>query len=264
MSALIRSELLKLRTVRTTAWLLALTALLTALIVVVQVIQIVTTHPAFAPGSNQALRAVLGGVGTSGGHLIMLCLGILSLGGEFRHGTITPTLLAAPRRPLLVGAKLAAITVAGLVFAAVALVLAVAIAVPWLAGTGYHPQLGDGEFWLQLLGNFLVLVLYGLIGFGVGVLIRNQVVAIVLAIVWVYILEPILTIVSARWVKPVAPYLPSSAASSLERVFVPPGAQNTDFLPHFLPMWGGGLVLLAYAVAFTALGSAFVLSRDVS
>ena len=264
MSALIRSELLKLRTVRTTGWLLALTALLTALVVVLQVVQIVTNHPHFAPGSNQALRTVLGGVGTSGGHLIMLCLGILSLGGEFRHGTITPTLLAAPRRPYLVGAKLAAITLVGLVFAAVALVLAVAIAVPWLAGTGYHPQLGDGEFWLQLLGNFLVLVLYGLIGFGVGVLIRNQIVAIVLSIVWVYILEPILTIVTARWVKPVAPYMPSSAAASLERVFIPPDAQNTDFLPHYLPMWGGGLVLLAYALVFTVVGSAFVLSRDVT
>ena len=264
MSALIRSELLKLRTVRTTAWLLALTALLTALIVVVQIIQIVTSHPAFAPGSNQALRTVLGGVGTSGGHLIMLCLGILSLGGEFRHGTITSTLLAAPRRPLLVGAKLAAIALTGLIFAGVVLALAVAIAVPWLAGTGYHPQLGDGEFWLQLLGNFLVLVLYGLIGFGVGVLIRNQIVAIVLSIVWVYILEPIIQLVTARWVKPVAPYLPSSAASSLERVFVPPGTQNAEFLPHFLPMWAGGLVLLAWALLFTALGGAFVLNRDVT
>ncbi len=264
MSALIQAELLKLRTVRTTVWLLVLTAALTALAVAGGIIQIVLTHPAFAPGSNQALRSVLGRVGTGGGHLIMLCLGILSLGGEFRHGTITSTLLAVPRRRRLVMAKLAAITLTGLVFAAVALALAIAIAVPWLAGTGHHPRLGDGEFWLQLLGNFLVLVLYGMIGFGVGVLIRNQIVAIVLAIVWVYVLEPILVFVTAQWVKPVAPYLPSSAAAALERVFIPPGQPNPDFVPHYLPMWGGGLVLLGYALLFTAAGSAFVAGRDVT
>jgi hypothetical protein len=261
-SALIRAELLKLRTVRTTVWLLVLTAALTALVVVFTVIGIVTGDQAYA--GNQALRSVIGGVGTAGGHLIMLCLGIMSLGGEFRHNTITPTLLVEPRRPRVVGAKLAGISLVGLLFAVVAVGLAVAIAAPWLAGTGYQVSLADGEFWLQVLGNVLVLVLYGLMGFGLGVLIRNQVVAIVLAIIWVFVLEGILSFVTARWVSWLAPYLPSSAAASLQHTVVPADAEAAAFTPDYLPMWGGGLVLLAYALLFTAAGTAFVLNRDIT
>jgi hypothetical protein len=262
MSALIRAELLKLRTVRTTPWLLVLTAALTALIVVVTVVQIVTGDTTY--NGNEALRSVVGGVGTAGGHLVMLCLGIMSLGGEFRHNTITPTLLVEPRRPRMVAAKLVGITLVGLLFAVVAVALAVAVAAPWLAGTGHQVSFADGEFWLQILGNVLVLVLYGLIGFGLGVLIRNQVVAIVLAIIWVFLLEPVLSAVSARWFSWLAPYLPGSAAASLQRTVVPEGAEGAQFIPHYLPMWGGGLVLLAYALLFTAAGSAFVLNRDVT
>jgi hypothetical protein len=261
-NALIRAELLKLRTVRTTMWLLILTAALTALIVVVTIIQIVTGDATYQ--GNEALRAVIGGVGTAGGTIIMLCLGIMSFGGEFRHNTITPTLLVEPRRPRVVGAKLTSIALVGLLFAVVALAVAVAIAAPWLAGTGYPVSLGDGEFWLQVLGNVLVLVLYGLIGFGLGVLIRNQVVAIVLAVVWVFVLEQILSAVSARWFSWLAPYLPSSAAASLQRVFVPEGLEGAQFIPHYLPMWGGGLVLLAYALVFTGIGTMFVLNRDIT
>jgi ABC-2 type transport system permease protein len=262
-SALIRAELLKLRTVRTTIWLLVLTAGLTAAITVVSVLQIVLTDDAGFAG-NQALRSVLGGVGTAGGHLIMLCLGILSLGGEFRHNTITPTLLVEPRRPRVVLAKLSGIALTAVLFAVVAVALALAVAAPWLALTDYPVSFADGELWLQLLGNVLVLVLYGLIGFGLGVLIRNQIVAIVLAVVWVFLLEPILSAVSARWFSWLAPYLPGSAASSLQRAFVPEGVEGAEFVPDFLPMWGGGLVLLAYALLFTAAGSAFVLGRDVT
>jgi ABC-2 type transport system permease protein len=261
-SALIQAELLKMRTVRTTPWLLVLTAALTAAIAIVSVLQIVLGDLTYS--GNEPLRSVIGGVGTAGGHLVMLCLGIMSLGGEFRHNTITPTLLAEPRRPRVVAAKLAGVSLVGLLFAVVAVAVAVAIAAPWLAGTGYPVSFADGEFWLQVLGNVLVLVLYGLMGFGLGVLIRNQVVAILLAVIWVFLLEGILSAVSARWFSWLAPWLPGSAAASLQRTFVPAGTEGAEFIPDYLPMWGGGLVLLAYALLFTAAGTAFVLNRDVT
>jgi ABC-2 type transport system permease protein len=217
-----------------------------------------------SPNGISLTVRVIGGVGTAGGHVIMLCLGVLSLGGEFRHNTITPTFLVEPRRERVVAAKLVTIGVVGLLFAVVAVAVAVAVAAPWLAAADYGVSFSDGEFWLQVLGNVLVLVLYGLIGFGLGVLIRNQVAAIVGAVIWVLIVEAILSAVFARWVEPLAPYLPSSAAASLQRTIVPEGTPGTEFVPDFLPMWGGGLVLLAYALVFTAAGVAFVLNRDVT
>src|SRR5699024_11074130 len=115
--------------------------------------------------------------GVSMGYLLALVLGILSMSGEFRHRTLTATLLATPRRGRLIAAKLV-----GLVL--VVLLNAVVFTAGSVLGGGIMLAVGDVSVFpdpAQLVGTLarmvLVLVLWGLMGFGLGVIIPNQVIA---------------------------------------------------------------------------------------
>jgi hypothetical protein len=263
MTRLIRSELLKIRTTRTVVWLLVLTLALVALVVSLTTLDLTQRDSEFALGSSEGLRWVLGNVGTSGAHVIMLTLGILLLAGEFRHNTITATLLATPRRGRVVSAKVVAITLVGVVFGLLSIALALAIAMPWLSAKGAPVPLGDSDVQLTLLGNLLVLVLFGLIGLGVGALVRNPVVAVAVAIPFFLIVEPLLGLVTnlVDALNSVGPYLPTAAASALQRSVT---SAEDPTAAHLLPMWGGGLVLLGYATVLCFLGTRLVVERDIT
>ena len=112
----IRSELLKLRTTRTT---LGLVLGMVALVVFTVVIQLVASQfedsgiPRIEESDTQ--RTVFATASTAG--LFAVLIGIMSVTGEFRHGTIRPTLLFAPARAALVAAKGVACALAGVVLA---------------------------------------------------------------------------------------------------------------------------------------------------
>lgn len=270
MTALLRSELLKIRTTKTVYWLLALTMLLaggiTALFMLFQVI----SETPVPLGSIEGQRAVLGNLATqSGAQVIMLSLGVLALGAEFRHGTITSTLLGTPRRARVVMAKLASVILVGLVYAVAALGIGLAVYLVWMQIRGESVSLG-GDLWRILVGNALVLVLYGAIGMGVGALIRNQIVALIVAILYAWILDGLLAL-AINAVRPlrdagVAGYLPGQAAAGLQWAAEPAAAEGQPAftLVDYLPQWAGGLVLLGWAVLFCLLGIRLALSRDIT
>lgn len=109
MKALIRSELLKQRTTRTTALVALWMAGLVALVVLLHVLSLKTASLSQRDGQLKVL-----GWGTGIGTLFASILGALTMTAEFRHGTIRPTLLATPRRSRVVAAKLLASVLVGL------------------------------------------------------------------------------------------------------------------------------------------------------
>jgi ABC-2 type transport system permease protein len=105
MSALLRAELLKLRTTRTFAALVAVAVALSLLVVVLSaVLQDDVTPTNVLELFTFDFTA-----------LFILVLGVLGMAGEWRHRTIASTVLAAPDRLRLLTAKTLSYAVAGVV-----------------------------------------------------------------------------------------------------------------------------------------------------
>lgn len=181
MNRTLRAELLKLRTART-FWALA-----GATIGLVLLITVLTLALTDEFRTENDARSVLSTAGASG--LLMLVLGVVASAGEYRHGTIASTLLFTPKRLRVVAAQALACGVAGAVVGLVAAALTAAIALPWLSAKG-APSLSTGELLGLFLGGGLYTALAAALGAGVGALLRNQVVAVVLVLVVLFIVDP--------------------------------------------------------------------------
>ena len=64
---------------------------------------------------------------------------------EFRHGTTTPTFLAAPHRERVIGAKTVAALLVAILFAVPGAARTAAVSLPWLAIVDATTQLGDAD-----------------------------------------------------------------------------------------------------------------------
>ena len=246
MRKLIAAEFLKLRTTRLFYALLATTAVLTVLGVVILIAGGSDTPNL---GSQESTRNIFGNGSAS---LFALILGILAVTGEIRHGTITQTLLVTPRRSDVVTAKLVALGIAGLVLGAVASLVTLAVAWPWLAAKDVGVSLFSDDVGLVMLAGIAGTVLFGIIGVGVGAIVRSQVPAIVGALVWQFVLESLLVALLPA----VGRWLPGGAARGLSGETLSSGS--------LLPVWVAGLVLVAYGVVFAAIGAQILARRDVT
>lgn len=224
--------------------------------------------PAEMFGEDVVARLVYTGA-VQMGYLLALVLGILSMSGEFRHKTITATLLTAPRRGQLIAAKLASVVV-------IVALNAVAFTAGSVLGGGITLAIGDVALFPDpagLLATFarmvLVLVLWGLMGFGLGVLIPNQVVALFVGVGVSLLIEPLLGLALTFYepLQSASAYFPSQASMSALNLFagLDSGiAQSMGGSEDALSAWPATLVLLGYAAFMAALGWILTARRDVA
>lgn len=180
--------------------------------------------------------------------VVMLIIGILAAGGEFRHRTIIPVLLATPNRARVFAVKVAVIAVLGAVFGAVIYGLDLGTVTATLAAHGiHHLPAAVGRMYL---GTVISSATFGMIGVALGALTRNTVGAIVAAMAWALFVEQVI-------LNTVAPslekWLPVGASIGLAN---PPSAGA-------LPPATAGLVLTGYAVALLLFASRTTIRRDV-
>ena len=185
MTALVRAELLKVRTTRGWWAYLAVIVLLVGLAVAGDV------------GSNSESRGFLdfqvGLVEAAGfGAVLAIILGITMVTTEFRHGTVTPTFLAAPSRDRVLASKTAAGSIVSFCFGILSLLVVAAVALPWLSITGDEIHLLDGEVGTLAAQTLLSAVLWGLMGVAIGSAVHSQVAALVGTLVWIFIGETLL------------------------------------------------------------------------
>jgi hypothetical protein len=179
---------------------------------------------------------------------------VIGLTGEFRHRTATATSLATPRRSRVALAKFTTYGLAGIGHALVCIAVTIAIALPWLAAEGVDVSLSANGIPTTLAGVVAVVALFGLIGVGLGTLLREQVATTVGLLVYLFVAEPVVTRIPAlsEWMR----FLPGAAHGALTRV-----SQSNQ---SFLDAWQGGLVLVGYSVALAAAGTLLTARRDVT
>jgi ABC-type transport system involved in multi-copper enzyme maturation permease subunit len=182
--------------------------------------------------------------------VMMLVLGALIITNEFRHGTASSTFLVTPRRWPALAAKLAAAVLigvlAGLLFVAVNGGLALTL---YSGRGGTLPPAGDlAQVYAGVVISFALLCVFGL---GVGAIVRNQVGAIVTAIAFFFVLSALPELLPGS----IGEFFPGQAVGTLH------GHVEGD---GNLTQVEGGLVLAAWATALLAIGTVLVCRRDVS
>ena len=187
MIRLLSSELLKLRTTRT---FYALIGAAFALIVTIAVLGAALGSFKHTGTAGRGLLAVAGLA-----PLFALVIGVIGVTTEFRHGTITPSLLVTPVRTRLMAAKLAAQLIAGLALGAMCYAACAALVAVILSGRGIPTGMSTSDWIEAVIGGAIGTMLYAVLGFGVGALLRNQVGAIVVVLAWVFVIENLLGII---------------------------------------------------------------------
>lgn len=181
MSTLLRAELLKLRTTRTFVTLVAATMVLSLLVVGLSAI----LQDDF---TEQQVRELFT-ADFSG--LFILVLGVVGMAGEWRHRTITSSILAAPARVRLLTSKLLAYAAAGALLSLVVTVALMALGTLILS-TRDQPTIDLADMADVLWRNLVVAALLAAFGVCIGGLLRNQIVAIVGLLIFAFVLEPAL------------------------------------------------------------------------
>jgi hypothetical protein len=250
---LIRSEVLKIRSTQVWFWMLLLAAAFTALGTIGVVVDAISDHDIGAPVDYYSVFTQSGGAGVA-----LLVLGLLGLTTEFRHKTITPTLLATPNRWRLLAGKAASYAIFAIVYALICVALNFAIAIIWLSAAGVPIEYGHGV--PGGVGKaFLTLVLTGMFGLGLGALLRNQAAAMVFGIVYFFILDTVFNYTPL--IRKVYAYTPGGgvkAFNSNGHI----GGMPDDV--HLLGPAAGGVLFLAWSLALLAIGGRVSLSRDIS
>ena len=245
MTALLEAELLKLRTTRT---FVALAAVAVATSVLIAGLTSLLSEP-----TQKSVLTDVFTIDTSG--LFIVVLAIVGITGEWRHRTITSSLLAAPDRLRFLAAKTLAFAATGLVLS---LLIAIAVSVTGFAVLSARdlPVPEAGELAGQVGRNAIVAALLGGFGVGIGALVRNQPVAIVGVLVASFVVEPAI-LGLAPDVGRFGPF-----------VGLPVGVQDIPasdlgFDDVLLSPALAGLAMLAWIGAAFAAGAALLRRRDI-
>lgn len=164
-----RMEWVKLRSLRSTRWVLAGGMVAT---VALGVVAGYNTRSVTGDPTSNVLAGVLVG------QVITGVLGVLAMTSEYSSGLVRVTFAAVPRRGLVLAAK-------AVVFAAACLVAGeITVVASFLGGTGAlrssvpHPSLGDPAVLRAVLMTGAYLTLTGLAGLGIGAILRHGAAAV--------------------------------------------------------------------------------------
>lgn len=252
MRALTRAELLKLRTTRILGWTLAGTLAMVLVTTIASVPSAGSTNPV-VPLDDPALLARTVGVSYLWPQLTVALLGVLSYTQEERHGTITWTYLVEPRRRRVLVAKGGALALVSTVVAVATLAVSLVASLALIRARRGNVTLG-AELWQVAGAAALVLAATGLIGIGIGTLVRNQIIAVTLTLVWLTAGEHLLIEVLPQ----VARWTPGGATNGLLQLG---DVATTSGTVLQAPV--GGLLLMGYTGAAFGLALVIAPRRDV-
>ncbi len=202
-------------------------------------------------GSNQMAR------------IVAIIAGAMAMGAEYRHKTLATSYLAVPRRLQLVLAKAGITFGYGLLLGLAATVFGFLTGMIFILAQGGSLGLDTAAAWQALLMNVVTVGLWTLIGYGLGVLIRNMIASVLIAVGFAYIVEPLVSLVFSvqRWTV-LDNLMPSGATQAV--LGTPALASlGTGGGPTSWPPLAGLAVLLGWAAVPAAIGYLATIRRDI-
>lgn len=267
---ILRSEWIKLTSLRSTIWSYALIVLLS---LGFGLLMASTFHAGIDETGRPAVlnatsaRSVTLTICTAGlmvGQLIAAVLGVLVISGEYSTGMIKSTLAAVPKRLPVLWAKAIVLFVSTTVVGLVTVFLVFAVTAPVRAGRGINAELGDPALLLALVGGAVYLGLVAVFALGVGAVVRSSAGGIAIALGVMLVLPVLVQMLGsvADWARGITPNLLSNAGQAMFSIpqKLPPGVDAGAGAP--LPPGLAALVVLAWAVVALAFGAISLRRRD--
>jgi ABC-2 type transport system permease protein len=181
-------------------------------------------------------------------------LGVLVFGSEYATGMIRATMAAVPQRRAVLAAK-------GFVFALCTLVVgeilsfgAFAIGQAILAPAQVSVGLGHPGTLRAVIGGGLYLTAVGLLGFGLGALVRHTAGALSAFFGVLFASTALVDLLPTSWRNTVIDYMPANAGSQI---------LTTVPTHSALGPWAGLAVLTLYAAAAILAATILIVRRDV-
>ena len=199
---------------------------------------------------EMSVRMVYSSLGSA--YVIVLIFGIIGFTSETRHKTLNFTYLSTPHRGRVIFAKFVTHAVWGVIFAVVNLGFGLPLAL-WLVNSRPHFEIPTQDIINVSIGTIAAFTLYSILGIALGALIRNQIAAILVSLVWVMLIEAIFIAILPN----VGKWMPAGAASSMLQARALDGAKYLEPVP-------GGLLLLGYAIAFGLIAVFTTGKKDVA
>ena len=258
MSGILRAELRKITT--TQLWwilLICIVVLSGGYAVAVALLQ----PEAGAPFDDPGIVRSIYNAGNPVARVLALVLGIATMGLEYRHQTLAATYLATPRRRRVLLGKAASLLLFGLVYGVASVLAGIAVSVPFVLANGGSFFLDRADTWRSLVLGAGSLSLWSMLGMGIGILIKNLLVAMLVGISFAYLVEPILSLVffMRDW--------------DLALNLVPTGATNAMLgitaavlfaSDEPFAWWQGALVLAAWCLVPALVAVLSAVRRDVA
>jgi ABC-2 type transport system permease protein len=244
----LRSEWIKLSTLRSTWWSIGIVAVLT-----IGIAAMVAAALGDGPGFPGIQAVVLPIQFTM---LLAGILGVISVTGEYSTGMIRSTLTAVPRRGMVLAAKAVVMAVLMFVASLVIFFAAALVVTPMLAGSASAIDWSDVEGTiLPILASSASMAVFSLIGVAVGFLLRSGAGAIAAVVGLLFVLPIVAQMFTMageawQWITDLAVYLPSSAA---QFAIIPSADAPLDGTSAYLTLaaWVAGTMLAAWGVLRT-------------
>ncbi len=252
-AGLLRSEWIKLGTVRSTYWTALLAVVSTIGIGVfscVRWVQEIDRHPDLRVGFDPTLTSL------NGVYLAQVAagaLGVLVISSEYATGMIRATFTAAPQRRAVLAAKGSVFAAATLVVGELLAFVTVPVSQAVLHRSHAGVSLGDPGVLRATIGAGLYLTVVGVFGFGLGAVIRHTAGAITAFFVAMFAPSALLDLLPTDWRNVAIKYAPANAGSQILTVIRPHDS---------LTPWTGLAVLAGYAALAVALAFLLVGRRD--
>ncbi|WP_327675089.1 ABC transporter permease [Kitasatospora sp. NBC_00458] len=263
---LLAAEWIKTRSLRSTYWMLALSALVALAININAVrtdLPYIDHPPAQAPGmppySYDPLWHGLGSIAASVMGLAAACFGAITVFGEYATGMVRTTFAAVPDRRGVVTAKVVLVTMVCLVLGTAVSLTSFLTTNAMLASRGIGLSLSDEGCLRAVAGYALGVPVCALVGMAFGAVLRHATASIVGVVGLLFVLPMVFGGERYRWLKEIGNHLPLAAESRL--ALNPHTTATLGEYPPTVP--GAWIALAAWALVSAVVTVAVVRRRDV-